>query len=55
MGKEGYGFWKTPCLVLSRDYLIKRYGLFPEDLWVNPTNPTKDALFINVYREIIYI
>ena len=34
---------KTPCLVLSRDYLAKD-GLFPEDCGCVPTNPTKDAL-----------
>tara|TARA_B100001079_G_scaffold576_1_gene503 strand:+ start:145 stop:387 length:243 start_codon:yes stop_codon:yes gene_type:complete len=42
---------KTPCLVLSRDYLIKD-GLFPEDCGCVPTNPTKDALFINIKKEI---
>ena len=42
---------KTPCLVLSRDYLIKD-GLFPEDCGCVPTNPTKDALFINLQEEI---
>ena len=38
---------KTPYSVLSRDYLTKD-GLFPEDCGCVPTNPTKDALFINV-------
>jgi len=33
---------KTPCLVLSRDYLAQD-GLFPEDCGCVPTNPTKDA------------
>ena len=42
---------KTPCLVLSRDYLHKD-GLFLEDCGCVPTNPTKDALFINVQQEI---
>ena len=38
---------KTPYSVLSRDYLHID-GLFPEDCGCVPTNPTKDALFINV-------
>ena len=42
---------KTPCLVLSRDYLAKD-GLFLEDCGCVPTNPTKDALFINLQEEI---
>jgi len=42
---------KTPYSVLSRDYLIKD-GLFPEDCGCVPTNPTKDALFINLQEEI---
>ena len=36
---------KTPCLVLSRDYLAQD-GLFPEDCGCVPTNPTTDALLI---------
>ena len=42
---------KTPYSVLSRDYLTKD-GLFLEDCGCVPTNPTKDALFINVQQEI---
>jgi len=38
---------KTPCLVLSRDYLATD-GLFPEDCGCVPTNPTKDAFFYQV-------
>ena len=38
---------KTPYSVLRRDYLTKD-GLFLEDCGCVPTNPTKDALFINV-------
>ena len=42
---------KTPYVVLSRDYLHID-GLFPEDCGCVPTNPTKDALFINLQEEI---
>ena len=45
---------KTPYLVLSRDYLHID-GLFLEDCGCVPTNPTKDALFINVQRELKWI
>ena len=36
---------KTPCLVLSRDQILIRNGLFLEDCGCVPTNPTKDAYF----------
>jgi hypothetical protein len=42
---------KTPCLVLSRDQIFIRNGLFLEDCGSVPTNPTKDALLTINYKE----
>ena len=39
---------KTPCLVLSRDQIYIRNGLFLEDCGSVPTNPTKDAYLYKV-------
>ncbi len=39
---------KTPRLVLSRDQIFIRNGLFPEDCGSVPTNPTKDAYCFKV-------